>query len=222
MLGAKDPGRQLAVKRRVDKQGQHTVHSDLVCFGRECVTWAAAFGRGRHAGWAASLPSMATGTNATCRHQGQLRCDTVARGRTIRGTVCARQGQQKCSDLLELRPDFTGIGGSHCDPEKGRNRGSVLSVRGLAWPPPTPPWSALLQAALDFVTNPSEDRMNWVSKTLAQSVAPASDSGDDSQPVRALPVAGARTSSGGGCPWPPPAPHRRALLVVARRGWSDF
>ena len=77
--------------------------------------------------------------------------------------VVAGRGRQKCSDLLELRPDFDGgTGPSACDPHRGRNRGSVLSVH-LAWPPPKPPQSALLQLALSFTTDAKVHRMNWVS-----------------------------------------------------------
>lgn len=151
---------------------------DLVCFGGECVTWADAYARGRH-GWVESLPSMVTDTNAICRIQGQLLCSDVAPG-----AVCAPFGQQRCSDLLELRPGFAGgpsptssglANGRHqsprsaCDPRLGRNRGSVLSVH-LAWPPPKPPPSALLQVALRFMTVSHKHRMNWV-PVLLQEVA---------------------------------------------------
>ena len=70
----------------------------------------------------------------------------------------------RCSDLLELRPDFNDSASSHsaCDPRWGRNRGSVLSMH-LAWPPPKPPPSALLQPALRFTTDDKRHRMNWVS-----------------------------------------------------------
>jgi len=139
--------------------------NDLVCFGSTCVSWADAFARGSGRGWRASLPPMETDINATCRIQGQLSCKDMPSG-----TVCARREQQKCSDLLELRPDFDGgAGPSACDPSSGRNRGSVLSVH-LAWPPPKPPPSALLQSALSFTTDPSADRMNWV-PVLLQEVA---------------------------------------------------
>ena len=160
---------------------------DLVCFGSECVTWADAYARGRR-GWVESLPSMVTDTNAVCRIQGQLLCSDIAPG-----AVCAPSGKQRCSDLLELRPDFDaslrqtsqysglrpasslgselkdGSPRSACDPRLGRNRGSVLSVH-LAWPPPKPPASALLRVALRFVTASHKHRMNWV-PVLLQEVA---------------------------------------------------
>ena len=160
---------------------------DLVCFGSECVTWADAYARGRR-GWAESLPSMVTDTNAICRIQGQLLCSDIAPG-----AVCAPSGKQRCSDLLELRPDFdaslrqtsqysglrptTSLGNelkdgsprSACDLRLGRNRGSVLSVH-LAWPPPKPPASALLRVALRFMTASHKHRMNWV-PVLLQEVA---------------------------------------------------
>ena len=131
---------------------------------------------------------MVTDTNAICRIQGQLLCSDIAPG-----AVCAPSGKQRCSDLLELRPDFDaslrqtsqysglrptsslgselkdGSPRSACDPRLGRNRGSVLSVH-LAWPPPKPPASALLRVALRFVTASHKHRMNWV-PVLLQEVA---------------------------------------------------
>ena len=162
--------------------------NDLVCFGSTCVSWADAFARGSGRGWRASLPPMEMDINATCRIQGQLSCKDMPSG-----TVCARREQQKCSDLLELRPDFDGgAGPSACDPSSGRNRGSVLSVH-LAWPPPKPPPSALLQSALSFTTDPSADRMNWASNAPT----PSPLRGDRFDP---LPTTRGAAAGAGACP----------------------
>ena len=111
---------------------------------------------------------METDINATCRMQGYYHLSTKA---SAPGTVVAGRGRQKCSDLLELRPGFDGgTGPSACDPHRGRNRGSVLSVH-LAWPPPKPPLSALLQLALSFTTDAKVHRMNWVSHALRPPLA---------------------------------------------------
>ena len=92
---------------------------------------------------------METDINATCRMQGYYHLSTKA---SAPGTVVAGRGRQKCSDLLELRPGFEGgTGPSACDPHRGRNRGSVLSVHLACCPPPKPPLSALLLFPEGFI-----------------------------------------------------------------------
>ena len=142
---------------------------------------------------------METDINATCRMQGYYHLSTKA---SAPGTVVAGRGRQKCSDLLELRPGFDGgTGPSACDPHRGRNRGSVLSVH-LACPPPKPPLSALLQLALSFTTDTKVHRMNWVSHALRPPLACAlcpRPCARAHAPIRAaVPSAGAYSSSGGG------------------------
>ena len=168
--------------------------NDLVCFGSKCVSWADAFARGTRADWVASLPPMETDINATCRMQGYYKLSTTS---SAPGTVVAGRGRQKCSDLLELRPDFDGgTGPSACDPHRGRNRGSVLSVH-LAWPPPKPPQSALLQLALSFTTDAKVHRMNWVSNARHRPPQP-------SPRLCAVPVRAARAHA--------PLPTRRGRV----------
>ena len=148
------------------------------------------------AGWPRFLPWRRTSMrHVACK--GIINCQQP---RLLPGPswyVVAGRGRQKCSDLLELRPDFDGgTGPSACDPHRGRNRGSVLSVH-LAWPPPKPPQSALLQLALSFTTDAKVHRMNWVSNARHRPPQP-------SPRLCAVPVRAARAHA--------PLPTRRGRV----------
>lgn len=166
---------------------------DGICFGRECVSWAAAFARGRRGGWQASLPPMTTNVSARCRLQGRADCPHVPPG-----YICAPPGQQRCSDLAELRwPMNLSKARAHhahsaCDGRHGRFRGSVLSVH-LAWPPPKPPASDVLEAALSFTTNSTVHRMNWV-PVLVQELRAHPPPGE--LPLFGVPCSSARLEDG--------------------------